>query len=186
MPRALRVLPLLLLAALVLSACGNRGEVEDRITADIENHYMRVGELRYQVQLSRQLNPNDAEDAYYLRGIPEDERELDGRNETWFGVFLRVENPTAEQLTPTTAFEIEDTQETIYEPIELTEENVFRYEPRPMPPNSLLPLPNSPAGQGSIGGALLLFKVRREAYDNRPLEFKVGTGEQQRGVDLDL
>jgi hypothetical protein len=187
MPRLLRLLPLVLLAALTLTACGNRDEVEERAIGEIESHYMRVGELRYQVQISRQLNPNDTEDAYYLRGVPEDEAELDGRDETWFGVFIRVENPTDEQLTPTTQFEIEDTLENVYEPIELEEANAFRYTPRPLGPGGLLPAPSSPAGQGTINGALLLFKIKRESYENRPLEFVVSApGEDSRGVDLDL
>ena len=54
----LRVLLLLALAAasvLALAGCGNKVEV--RTVAETEGIYIDIGELKYQVQLSRIINP---------------------------------------------------------------------------------------------------------------------------------
>ena len=68
----MRLRPLLLLtvaaAALVLAGCGNKVEV--RTVAETEGIYIDVGELKYQVQLSRIINPSEPEDAAYLQGLP--------------------------------------------------------------------------------------------------------------------
>ena len=69
--RPLRVLLLLVLAAAsagALAGCGNKLEV--RTVGETEGIYIDVGELRYQVQLSRIINPNDIEDRHYLAGLP--------------------------------------------------------------------------------------------------------------------
>ena len=69
----LRVLLLAVASLALLSglpACGNRHEV---ITdAETEGPYLNLGPLKYQVQISRQLNPDDLEDRVYLRGLPAD------------------------------------------------------------------------------------------------------------------
>ena len=65
-----RKLPLALLAVaavLVLAACGNKPKIST--VGDTEGTYLNVGPLTYQVQISRQLNPNDIEDQTYLQGI---------------------------------------------------------------------------------------------------------------------
>ena len=57
--RPFRVLLLLALAAAsasVLAGCGNKLEV--RTVGETEGIYVDVGELRYQVQLSRIINPH--------------------------------------------------------------------------------------------------------------------------------
>ncbi|CAA9527697.1 MAG: hypothetical protein AVDCRST_MAG30-3505, partial [uncultured Solirubrobacteraceae bacterium] len=37
----------------------------------------------------------------------------------------------------------------------------------------VLPDPNSVSGEGDIAGSLLLFKVKLDSLQNRPLEFKI-------------
>jgi hypothetical protein len=166
--------PLLLLAlaasALALAGCGNRVEV--RTVADTEGIYIDVGELKYQVQLSRIINPNDEEDRSYLQGLPAGTAQP-GSDEAWFGVWMRVENDTDDKtLTAADEFEIVDTQEHSFTPVQL-DNNPLAYEAQDLTPHTVIPSPNSPAGEGVIQGSLILFKVTTEALANRPLEFKI-------------
>jgi hypothetical protein len=161
---------LALASALALAGCGNKLEV--RTQGETEGLYIDIGELKYQVQISRVINPQDIEDRHYLTGLPSGTLPPKG-DEAWFGVWLQVHNTTSEGTFQTADdFEIVDTQERSFEPIEL-EGNPFAYAPVRLGPNSVLPNSESPAGQGPIQGSLLLFKLTTEALQNRPLEFKI-------------
>ncbi|MEA2248522.1 MAG: hypothetical protein QOH46_3051 [Solirubrobacteraceae bacterium] len=171
--RPLRVLLLLALGAasvLALTGCGNK--VELRTEAKTEGVYIDVGELKYQVQLSRIINPNDEEDRSYLQGLPAGTAPP-GSDEAWFGVWMRVQNTTDKKtLTAADQFEIIDTQEHRFTPVTL-ENNPFAYQAQAMAPKTIVPSANSAAGEGVIQGSLILFKVTTEALANRPLEFKI-------------
>ena len=71
--RKLPLLALVLLAALALGACGDSHTKVTTGTYAGESGanapYLDVGPLVYEVQLSRQLNPYDVEDAAYLQGF---------------------------------------------------------------------------------------------------------------------
>ena len=71
---------------------------------------------------------------------------------------------------------------TSYAPIPLdTNINPFAYQPGiDVPPATVLPLPNSAAGQGPIQGSLLLFKVKTDSLQNRPLELHFSNGSRAR------
>jgi hypothetical protein len=168
-----RLRPLLLLAlaasALALAGCGNKMEV--RTLGETEGIYIDVGELKYQVQMSRIINPNDEEDRYYLEGLPAGTPDPKP-DEAWFGVWMRVQNTTDKKtLTAADDFEIVDTQEHSFTPIAV--KNPFSYEAQDLTPQTVVPSPNSAAGEGVIQGSLILFKVTTEALANRPLEFKI-------------
>ncbi len=165
---------LIVLAALALGACGIK---EDEVLrGESEAAYLDLGELKYQVQISRPLNPTDPEDRSYLVGLSDEDREL-GEGEEWFAVFMRVQNedddPDAEPKPAATEFEIRDTQDTRFTPLELGDDNVFAYRPQAVAPDSVIPHPNTPAGQGTTQGSLLLFKVPTANLENRPLELEI-------------
>ena len=113
-------------AALALAGCGNR--VETRTLAETEGLYLDVGNLKYQVQISRIINQYDIEDRNYLRGLPSGTLPPKA-DEAWFGVWLRVQNTTSDNTFETAQdFEIVDTQENTYEPLDFGfEDNVFAY-----------------------------------------------------------
>jgi hypothetical protein len=171
--RPLRVLLLLALTAaavLAVAGCGNK--LETRTLGETEGVYIDVGELRYQVQLSRIINPFDEEDRSYLQGLPAGTPPPKS-DEAWFGVWMRVENTTSKKtLTAADEFEIVDTQEHSFTPVTL-QNNPFAYEAQPLTPNTVVPSPNSVAGEGVIQGSLILFKLTTESLANRPLEFKI-------------
>lgn len=165
-----------------LSACGNK---EDEITkAESEALYLDVADLKYQVQISRQLNPADVEDSAYLKGLSAVNRILPA-NSVWFGVFMRVENESEETHETAEEFAIEDTQGNEFEPVEV--DNPLAYSPTSLPPKGLLPSLNSVQYATPSQGALLLFKIPYASLDNRPLELKVTSPDDKTGlIDLDV
>lgn len=177
----------MLLASGGLSACGNHHDETAKIQR-IENEafYLSLGELKYQVQISRQLNPNDVQDKYYLRGVPADQATLKS-DEVWFGVFLQVENEAGAPQVPSGNIEIVDTQEEEFRPLALDDTNLFAYRStEQIPPGEILPLKDTPAFDSPIRGSLLLFKLSAVALDNRPLELKIVGPEQTGIIDLDV
>lgn len=183
--RRLLVISSALVCALFAAGCGNKQET---ITlGETEGIYLDIDDLKYQVQISRYLNPDDTEDEAYLVGLPETTAPPEG-DETWFAVFIRVQNTTDEEQVPANDFRIVDTQENVYRPVPIdTDVNPFAYEPDPVPPKGLIPAPDSVASEGTIQGSLLLFKVKTESLQNRPLEFRFKRGSGTEGiVDLDV
>jgi hypothetical protein len=183
--RRLLVYSAALLCALLAAGCGNK---EETVTiGETEGIYLDVDDLKYQVQISRYMNPDDVEDRAFLKGLPGDSTET-AADETWFGVFLRVQNTTDETLTPANDFTIVDTQENVYRPIPIdTDANPFAYKPDPVPPKGLIPEVGSVAAESTIQGSMLLFRVKTESLQNRPLEFRFKRGSGTTGVvDLDV
>jgi hypothetical protein len=173
---SLRPARALLLVALAVAFAGAQAgcasKIETRTVGQTEGLYIDVGELKYQVQLSRIINPNDVEDRAYLVGLPAGTVQPKS-DEAWFGVWMRVQNTTDKETLPSAKeFEISDTQDHKFTPIPLTN-NPFAYAAQSLGPQAVVPSSNSPAGEGVIQGSLILFKLTTEALANRPLEFKI-------------
>jgi hypothetical protein len=191
--RMARRLPIVLLlgaVALTLSACGHKEKPSAVHFAPTEGIYVTAGQLKYQIQISRQLNEYDEEDSQYLMGVSKAIRHL-GPEDTWFGVFIRVENPTDTDLRASTSYRIVDTLGRVYRPSVIdTNANPIAFYPAVIPPHQVLPHSNQLAAQTSIGGELLLFKVKVAGLDNRPLVLRIGPGAKQTGpgatIDLDV
>jgi hypothetical protein len=183
--RRLLAISAALACALLAAGCGNK--LETVTLGETEGIYLDVDDLKYQVQISRYMNQADVEDRSYLIGLP-DSTPPPGGDETWFGVFIRVQNTTDETIAPANNFEIVDTQDNVYRPVPLdTNINPFAYKPDPIEPDGLIPEPDSVASEGTIQGSLLLFKVKTESLQNRPLEFRFKRGSGTTGVvDLDV
>jgi hypothetical protein len=190
MSRAVRHLLLALAAAASLAAAGCGNKEEEVREANTEGIYVTVNELKYQVQISRILNPGEIEDAGYLRGLPAGEEEEPAPDEVWFGVFMRVENDTEEVHATATEFHIEDTQDDTFEPLDVQfEDNIFSYDPADeLPPATVYPLFNSASSDNTIRGGLLLFKLKTDALYNRPLELRIidPEGEADAMINLDI
>jgi hypothetical protein len=175
-----RVLVFLLAAVLALgvSACGNEAQEDETFqsenaqVAETEGIYLELGEVKYQVQISRQLNPLLIDDRNYFDEISESDLDL-ADDEVWFGVWMRVENESPEPQPLASRFRIVDTQENEYVPIRIGEPNPFAYRGGRVEGEELYPNPNSPAGERAPNGSLILFKLKRFSLDNRPLELVV-------------
>ena len=172
------------LAALTVAGCGNKQDSTN--VGDTEGIYVTVDDIKYQIQISRILNPAARDDAAYLRGLPEGE-ELT-KDEVWYAIFIRAENDTDDPHQMADEFTIRDTQDDEFEPVELDPAvNVFSYQARPIPPGDLLPQLDAPASDNTIGGALLLFKVKVTSLYNRPMELEISGASDQTGViDIDV
>ena len=181
-----RTLAIALSLALVasLAACGNKQK--KTLKAETEGIYLDIGDMKYQVEISRQLNPADVEDREYLKGV----NAVNGPDDVWFAVFVRVQNESDKTQKPATAYEITDTQGNTYTPVSIdTKSNDFAYDPVPIVGKGLLPNPDSIAAQNSINGQLLLFQIPRTSLDNRPLELKITNpidSQQVATVNLDV
>jgi hypothetical protein len=172
----MRRLVVLAVALFALAGAGC-GQDSTAIVAETEGLYLNINGLKYQIEMSRYMNANDVEDSEYLIGLPEGTAQPDA-DETWFGVWVRVENDSDEPRQSATTWEIHDTQEKIYRPIPLdTEINPFAFEKGvEIPPETIWPLSSSAAGQGPIQGSLLLFKLKNDSLQNRPLELRFSNG----------
>ena len=171
------------LAALALAGCGN----EDYIRfAETEGVYVDVGDLTYQVQISRYLNPGNLDDREYLEGIPEAQLHPPG-DEIWFGIFMRVKNYSDVPSVPSSDYTITDTEGNEYRPIALPDNNPFAYHPGTLGPSQVYPYAEGAAANGPIQGSLILFKLKTDSLQNRPLVLKISqAGEEPSRVDLDL
>jgi hypothetical protein len=185
MSRSIRRSALVVLAAAALAAsgCGNKQDVTT--TAETEGIYLDLTGMKYQIQMSRYLNPNDVEDRSYLLGLPSGVATTG--NEVWFGIWMRVQNETKRALPVATEYEIHDTQGAIYRPVPLDpKSNPFAYQAGNVGPEAVLPLPDSAAGSTAIQGSLILFKVKVDSLQNRPLELKITQGGQTDTADIDV
>ena len=167
---------LAVVAVFALAACGDS---HTRVTTGTyagesgkNAPYLNVGPLVYEVQLSRELNPANSEDATYLQGLTAQERKLEPGQE-WFAVFMQVYNNTNQQHPAATSLTITDTQENSYTPIEPGEVNQFAYRAGMVAPKNQIPLPGTIADDDPAEGLVLLYKIQIVSLDNRPLELKI-------------
>jgi hypothetical protein len=191
----LRKLPLVvpaLAAVLALSACG---ESHTRITtgtyageSGANAPYLNVGPLIYEVQLSRELNPANSEDATYLQGLTPEERKLEPGQE-WFAVFMQVYNNHNKAYPAATSLTVTDTQENSYTPVAPGEGNQFAYRGGMVEPKNQIPLPGTVADDDPAEGVVLLYKIQIVSLDNRPLELKIVSPENPKetaSAELDV
>ena len=191
MARLLRIALSTALVTVVAAGCGSESESETAAVqvAETEGIYLDINGLKYQIEMSRYMNPNDVEDSAYLVGLPESSPPPT-EDEIYFGVWVRIQNVSETETRPAASiWEIHDTQDNIYRPIPIdTDINPWAFEAIDVPPGTVIPLPSSAAGQGPIQGVLLLFKIRNQSFQNRPLElrFRNGGGGQEGVYDLDV
>jgi hypothetical protein len=187
MRRRLLTSLVVVVAALATSACGNKEP--ETLHGTTEGAYLDLDGMKYQVQISRQLNPASIEDRDYLIGLPPAARNLPPGQE-WFAVFVRVENDGDKASKTATDYEITDTLDRKFRPVRFAPDNVFAYRGGGvLKPKAIIPAPDSPPGQGSIQGSLLLFRIPTRNLENRPLELSIASTKNpsvHATVDLDV
>jgi hypothetical protein len=175
-PRKTILACLAALAALGLGACGDS---HTRVTtgtyagASGKNApYLNVGPLVYEVQISRELNPYDTEDSSYLLGLTPAQRQL-RPGEEWFGVFMQVYNESGLPHPVATDLTVSDTQGNTYFPVVPGPTNLFAYRAGYVPPKGRVPALDTVAANGPTQGAVLLYKIKVESLNERPLTLKI-------------
>ena len=174
-----------LLVAVGASACGR---VANPPSEENNGVYEQAGNVTYQLQVSRQLNPYSTEDKQYVTGVPAADSRL-GPTQLWYGVFLWAKNQTDSVQTSTDNFDIVDTTGRHYLPLPLSRSlNNYAWTARRLSPGSIEPAPGTTAYYGPTQGGLLLFKLSNAVYSNRPLtlEIRSPTGQVEASISLDL
>ncbi len=171
------LLALLLTLATALTACGG----EHTEGHAVEGQPLELGNLIYNVQITRFLNPDNVEDANYLEG-----QEPADSDQEYLGVFIRIINESDETATIPDSFEIVDTRGNTYE--SLPTESPFALEPgAEIEPDGEYPPFDTPARSGPIKGAMLLFLLDDTAVENRPIELLIpGEDGEDGSIELDL
>lgn len=173
---------LVLAAALVVGTllAGCETSPEGDLSAE-EGQEMRLGELLYNVQISRFLNPGDPEDEAYLAGQPPPPND-----KLYLGVFMLIQNESDTTQEVPSEFKVVDTEGTEFDPVPST--SLFALElGGTVAANDQLPGLESPAANGPIQGAMVLFLIDEAATEDLPLVLDIPSSTGSPGeVELDI
>jgi hypothetical protein len=173
----LAILGALACAALPLSGCSS----EQHSLTVKEGEPLHLGDLSYNIALSRFLNPNDNEDRSYLVDQPPA-----SRNQQYLGVFMTVDNSGSKPLQIGQPMQVVDTRGNAYEPIPSTSEFALPLDAS-VEPGSLLPGPDTPPASGPIKASMVLFRIDSFVTENRPIKLEIpGPNGETGSVELDL
>jgi hypothetical protein len=172
------------LAALVvvaaIAAGGCSSEQHDLSVA--EGTPVTLGNVEYNVQVSRFLNPSDDEDKAYLDGAP-----TLAPDDYYLGVFLTVDNTGYEKSSLPTRYEVTDTEHDTYAPVTIDNEFALPLGGE-VPAREQIPNADSIPANAPIGGLMLLFVIHESSTENRPLTLKIpAAGNAAPGrIELDI
>src|SRR4051812_2593892 len=166
------------LAGGAMTGCGKR-----ELKTGREGQGIRVGGVTYNVYITRQLNPHDAEDSTYTAGIRAEQPGF-----YFYGVFLTAcnENDSGGEGFPPRDITIKDNAGDRFVPLPLPRTNPFAYGVKPLAKQSCVPPAGSIASSAPTAGALLIFKLPVRAAEDRPLELEIQGGGQSHRVELDI
>jgi hypothetical protein len=176
--RALAIALSLAAALLVGAGCG-----EEHKSEVVEGEHLELGDVAYNVQITRFLNPDDPEDREYLQGqkLPPPE------GEAFLAIFIEVENHGDEGATLPTPEELKvtDTTGTAYPP--LPNDNIFALDlGGEIGAGEALPEGDTAAAAGPTQGSIILFSVPADIGTNRPLELDIAAGGEEGKIELDI
>ena len=176
------VLTLVLVLAFALVGVAGCGGEELSHEAE-EGVPLELGDLELNVQLTRFLNPTDAQDSEYLAG----QQVPPPPGESYLAVFMTIENKSddPQRLPGSGEIDVVDTTGTAYEAIPSNTDYAVPLGST-LPPDGNIPPPGSAAQTGSVEGALVLFLVGRDAPENRPLELEIEHEGETGTVTLDI
>lgn len=168
-----------LLAGVPLAGCGEE-EGQDALES-AEGEPLELGDLIYNVAITRFLNPSLTSDAEYLVG-----QETEPPGQTYLGVFLRIDNENEDDAVESApSYTVTDTSGRDYEPLE--SESLYALDIGGIvDADGALPAPDTTASEGVIQGSMLLFLVDDDVSENRPLELEIDSADGTGVVELDI
>src|SRR5438477_5400198 len=129
-----------LIASLVAGGCSSSSDYH-RLSVE-EGIPVFLGGMEYSVQISRFLNPKDAEDKAYLQGAPPLPRDA-----YYLGIFLQVHNHNSTRTGLPTRYDVTDTEHNAYLPVPVHNGYAMPLHGS-VAPGGELPDPESAAGSG--------------------------------------
>jgi hypothetical protein len=175
---ALALVLLCALAVLGVAGCGNDlGKEAD------EGVPIQLGDLNFNVQETRFLNPSQPDDKEYLEG----QQLPTPQGKSYLGVFLTIHNSGDNPVRVPTNSEMSvvDTTGVAYQSIP-SHTDFAAPLGSTLAPGADIPAPDTAAANGPTQGALILFLTDEGVSENRPLkleiEFQGETGE----ITLDI
>jgi hypothetical protein len=159
------------------SGCDTAPENANQVT---EGQGMKLGDLLYNVQITRILNPADQEDKAYLVGQPSP-----GADRYYLAVFMRIDND-GDAIGQIADMQIVDTVGDTFDPI--PSKSLFALNlDATIRPGDQLPEGETTAANGPIQGAMVLFRIDGSAIQDRPLTLHIASPDGSTGeVELDL
>ena len=177
--RSKGVLALVLSLALVGTAgCGN-----DLSKEGDEGVPIQLGQLEFNVQLTRFLNPADPEDKEYLEG----QQLPTPAGKSYLAVFITIKNnshdpvplPTPEQMS------IVDTTGAAYAALPSSTDFAVPLG-SVVPGGGDIPAPGTAAANGPAQGGIVLFLVDQGITENRPLDLEIEHEGETGTIKLDI
>ena len=161
-----------------MSGCTSNPENATHVS---EGQPIKLGDLLYNVQITRILNPSDPEDKAYLVG-----QKPPGPDQYYLGVFMRVENQSDASAQLASSFKVVDTVGDTFGPI--PSKSLFALKlGDTIHAGDQLPEPESTAANGPIQGGMVLFRITAAAIQDRPLTLEIPSSEgATRKVTLDI
>ncbi len=179
-PARCGVIALILAAALVaVAGCGGEEETHEAE----EGVPIELGDLEFNVQLTRFLNPADPEDSEYLAG----QQLPPPPTENYLAVFMTIENTRDEEtrLPGEGQMDIVDTTGAAFEAVP-SETDYAVPLGATLPGDGEVPEPGSAGSTGPTEGAIVLFLVDKGVPENRPLELEIEHDGETATVTLDI
>jgi hypothetical protein len=180
-PRRKRALPAaLFLAVLAVVAMGCGEEAETEV---VEGEPLELGELHFNVQLTRFLNPNDREDSEYLAG----QQVPPPPGESYLGVFMEVENEGDEdaRLPAASDLSVVDITGAAYPPVPSDTDFALDLSGTILA-HEEVPATDTAAASGPVQGSIVIFLVDQGVSENRPLELEVSYQGEDGTIELDI
>ena len=170
------------LAVLALAIpLGGCGRDEEGTPEAVEGEPLHVGELIYNVAITRFLNPNIVEDSAYLEGAPEEPKGM-----SYMGVFILIKNEGDKEVPSAGNYAVVDGSHRVYRPIEGVETPFTLDVGVSVPEEGEVPAADTVAAAGPTQGALLLFLVDDDVSEERPLELEISTVLGKGLIELDI
>lgn len=167
-----------IVAGVLLSGCNTAPENANQVT---EGQGIKLDDLLFNVQITRELNPFDTEDKAYLVG----QKPL-GPDQYYLGVFMRIDNEGDAAAQVPTDMSVVDTVGDTFKP--LPSKSLFALKlGDTLHGGDQLPEGESVAANGPIQGSMVLFRIDSAAIQDRPLTLHITTSTGSAGeVELDI